>query len=87
VNELRSKSRPLKSFVIFDLQLNQDGEFDLVFSNSVIEHVGDFERMRQFVHEARRVAKSYWIQTPSKWFPIEPHCGMPFWWLLASAPA
>lgn len=64
-----------------DLSRYRDGEFDVVFSNSVIEHVGDFERMRQFAHEARRVAKSYWIQTPSRWFPIEPHCGMPFWWL------
>lgn len=57
-----------------------DGSFDLVFSNSVIEHVGSAERQARFAREARRCGRSYWIQTPSKWFPIEAHCGMPFWW-------
>jgi hypothetical protein len=57
-----------------------DQSFDLVFSNSVIEHVGDFERRVAFAREARRIGKTYWVQTPSIWFPIEAHCGMPFWW-------
>jgi SAM-dependent methyltransferase len=57
-----------------------DKQFDVVFSNSVIEHVGDQQRRAQFAHEARRLGRSYWVQTPSKWFPIEAHCGMPFWW-------
>jgi SAM-dependent methyltransferase len=57
-----------------------DEEFDVVFSNSVIEHVGPEERMRAFAREARRLGRAYWVQTPSKWFPIEAHCGMPFWW-------
>lgn len=54
--------------------------FDSIFSNSVIEHVGPAERRAAFASEARRLGKSYWVQTPSKWFPIEAHCGMPFWW-------
>jgi SAM-dependent methyltransferase len=58
----------------------QDRSFDSVFSNSVIEHVGPKEKRAAFAQEARRLGKSYWIQTPSKWFPIEAHCGMPFWW-------
>lgn len=58
----------------------EEGEFDLVFSNSVIEHVGDIRHREQFSQEIRRICKSYWIQTPSKYFPIEAHCGMPFWW-------
>lgn len=57
-----------------------DQSFDFVFSNSVIEHVGDAERQLAFAREARRVGKGYWIQTPAVWFPIEAHTGMPFWW-------
>ena len=58
-----------------------DKEFDLVFSNSVIEHVGPEYRQDAFAAEVRRLGKAYWVQTPSKWFPIEAHCGMPLWWL------
>jgi hypothetical protein len=57
-----------------------DGSFQLVFSNSVIEHVGDAGKRAAFAREVRRLGRSYWIQTPAIWFPIEPHCGMPFWW-------
>lgn len=56
------------------------GEFDLVFSNSVIEHVGDADRRAEFCKEVLRLGSDYWIQTPNKSFPIEAHCGMPFWW-------
>ena len=58
----------------------RDGEFEIVFSNCVIEHVGSDDRQRAFASEVRRVGKKFWVQTPSKWFPIEAHCGMPFWW-------
>ena len=57
-----------------------DREFEILFSNSVIEHVGPEERMKEFAREVRRLGQAYWVQTPSKWFPIEAHCGMPFWW-------
>jgi hypothetical protein len=57
-----------------------DRSFDLVFSNSVIEHVGGPERQAAFAREVRRIGKTYWVQTPAIWFPIEAHCGMPFWW-------
>ena len=55
-------------------------DFDLVYSNSVIEHVGDVTRQKAFASAVLSLNKDYWIQTPSKWFPIEAHCGMPFWW-------
>lgn len=57
-----------------------DRSFDLVFSNSVIEHVGPSDKQASFAREARRLGQSYWVQTPSSWFPIEAHCGMPLWW-------
>ena len=59
----------------------KERSFDVVFSNSVIEHVGPPQKQAEFAREARRLGKSYWVQTPSKWFPIEAHCGMPYWWV------
>jgi hypothetical protein len=57
-----------------------DRSFDIVFSNSVIEHVGNKSKQEQFAREVRRLGRRYWVQTPSKCFPIEAHSGMPFWW-------
>ena len=54
--------------------------FDIAFSNSVIEHVGDKTRRSAFAKQVRRLAPKYWVQTPAKYFPIEAHTGMPFWW-------
>jgi hypothetical protein len=34
----------------------------------------------EFAREVLRLGKSYWVQTPSKWFPIEAHSGIPFYW-------
>jgi len=55
-----------------------DFEFDVVFSNSVIEHLGDFLDQKLFATEVQRVSKRYFLQTPSFWFPYEPHAIMPF---------
>jgi len=63
-----------------DAAMFADNSFDIVYSNSVIEHVGDESRQQAYANTVRRLAPSYWIQTPSIWFPIEAHSNMPFWW-------
>jgi 2-polyprenyl-3-methyl-5-hydroxy-6-metoxy-1,4-benzoquinol methylase len=50
-----------------------DKEFFLTFSNSVIEHVGDVDDQRRFASEMARCGTKLYLQTPNKWFPIEPH--------------
>jgi len=49
-----------------------------VFSNAVIEHVGDIERQRLFVSEALRVGRRVFVTTPNRWFPLEVHTRLPF---------
>jgi len=55
-----------------------DGEFDIVFSNAVVEHVGDRERQRALVSEGVRVGRRVFITTPNRWFPVEVHTRLPF---------
>jgi hypothetical protein len=59
-----------------------DKSFDLVYSNSVIEHLFSLEQQEKMAKETIRVGKSYFIQTPNKYFPIEPHWVFPFFQFL-----
>jgi SAM-dependent methyltransferase len=54
-----------------------DGEFDIVFSNAVIEHVGGRERQRRLVSEALRVGRRVFLTTPNRLFPLEVHTRLP----------
>jgi SAM-dependent methyltransferase len=54
-----------------------DGEFELVYCSSVIEHVPPARRVA-FAREIRRVGQGWFVQTPAWSFPVEPHALLPF---------
>jgi SAM-dependent methyltransferase len=54
----------------------EDGSFEIAYSNSLVEHLHPGDRPR-FAEEIRRVAGRYWVQTPNRYFPIEPHVLLP----------
>ena len=63
-----------------------DLAFDLAISNSVIEHVGTLEDQRAFAREIRRCSRAMYLQTPNRWFFVEPHIiGVFIHWLPLSA--
>ena len=55
-----------------------DDEFDIAFSNAVVEHVGGRDGQRRFVSELCRVAPRVFVSTPNRWFPVETHTLVPF---------
>ena len=53
-----------------------DGSFEIAYSNSLVEHLAPAARPA-FADEIRRVAGRYWVQTPNRFFPVEPHVLLP----------
>ena len=74
----------LKTYVADGRNLPFDSRsFDWVFSNAVIEHVGPWPQQQRFANEIRRVARlGYFVTTPNKFFPIEPHTMLPLYQFL-----
>jgi len=84
---IRSDSIELPGFIMVAgdaRQLKQfgDKEFDIAFSNSVIEHVGGFEDQKLMASEMQRIGKKIFLQTPNRYFPVEPHFLFPFFQFL-----
>lgn len=50
-----------------------DQSFDLVYSNAVIEHVGNASEQALFVREHVRVGRHWMLTTPNRLFPVEAH--------------
>jgi hypothetical protein len=48
-------------------------DYDLIHSNSVIEHVGSWGKITQMTDCIIASGKPYFVQTPNHWFPLEPH--------------
>jgi hypothetical protein len=61
------------------LDMFADAQFDMCISNSVIEHLGVASDQRRMADEIRRVSRGYFVQTPNKYFPFEPHFLVPGW--------
>lgn len=69
---------------ILELKSFKKQSFDIVFSNSVIEHLYNFQNQKKIAREILRIGKKHIIQTPNKYFFIEPHYIFPFFQYLPS---
>lgn len=65
-----------------NLEFLNDKQFDIAYSNSVIEHFSDFEEQMKVASNIRRIAKHHFVQTPNYYFPVEPHFLFPFFQML-----
>ena len=77
---IKTKNQNIHSVVADarNLSMFKDKSIDIVYSNSVIEHLGSFEGQKEMANEIRRTAKRYYVQTPCFYFPLEPHFLFPF---------
>jgi Methyltransferase domain len=80
LGERTSNYNPNYEYVFGDARNVQagPGSYDLAFSNSVIEHVGEWPDQVRFAREIRRLGKSVYCETPNRWFFMEPHLITPF---------
>ena len=69
--------RPIEGDACDAGNLVGDEGFDLVISNSLIEHLGGHSKRVTFAEVVRSMAPHYAVQTPYRYFPIEPHWVFP----------
>lgn len=84
IEEIESENQNIVCIIGDGTNMSQfnDKEFDIVFSNSVIEHLFTYENQEKMANEIRRLSNYHFVQTPSFYFPIEPHFLFPFFhWL------
>lgn len=62
-----------------DARSLRSDHYDVVHSNSVIEHVGNLSAQKAFGDNVRALGDYHFIQTPCRTFPIEPHFYFPFY--------
>jgi len=79
IRPAESQARSYLKWILGDArQTNfEDQSFDVVFSNSLVEHLGNWNSQIQFAKEVRRLAPRYFVQTPDRHFPVEPHLVTP----------
>lgn len=75
-----SRKYPDKKFVQYEGGIFpfEDNQFDWVFSNAVIEHVGDRSQQLEFLKEMMRVSRNVYFTTPNKYFPVDAHTNVFF---------
>lgn len=61
-----------------NLSQYEDNRFDIAFSNSVIEHLYTRENQQKMAREMQRVGHYFYVQTPNKYFFLEPHYLLPY---------
>ena len=81
--EKKIKAKDKKKFIFADATTNlwdkiDQNKFDIMHSNSVIEHVGTYKKMQKFAENFLNFHGKYFVQTPNYFFPIEPHFMTPF---------
>ena len=84
IEKEKSPYKNIKCIVGDATNLNnfKDKSFDIAHSNSVIEHLYNYQNQKKMALETMRVGKKYIIQTPNKYFFIEPHYLLPFFQFL-----
>ncbi|WP_157961327.1 SAM-dependent methyltransferase [Microvirga flavescens] len=91
VDEPTEEKNELCEYVVGDAtaqDIYESYDYDLIHSNSVIEHVGAWPKVKAMADHIRASQRAYYIQTPNYWFPVEPHFrSVGFQWLPESTRA